>query len=404
VALLGLPESAFAGTGRLLSQWMSRAPRIDGQIAAGEWSEARLVDLGAGVTARIGNDARTLYLAILDSGDLAYGPADSITLIFDDEGGVAPVLDDSAWSNPSCQLTPLGEGQIFFQHDQDVAFVQYSQGTACNENHFITDRTSFRSAARPEGVSYETAIPLDGAGPLEAANGRRFGLLIAVVRDALYVACLPAACVFSPPGFQNLILASGGCNTGPQDFGQSPVIGLPLDWTGVVDIGTGLGWQQSEQDHEPELCLGNLTGGSGSAACVATGGYTSVEGEALLMLPLSVPEQSIVTVRFLANLQQMQAADAFGVLRRLQSLTLGSLLLWQEQHLAEQVEVTMDLNSPPYLGNPPIELIFGHYTSSAGTQEGGYAQVDDVELLCGPVLFSDAFESGLTTHWTADSP
>jgi len=38
VGLVGLPEVGLAGTGRLLSQWMSRAPRIDGQIAATEWS------------------------------------------------------------------------------------------------------------------------------------------------------------------------------------------------------------------------------------------------------------------------------------------------------------------------------------------------------------------------------
>jgi hypothetical protein len=40
-------------------------------------------------------------------------------------------------------------------------------------------------------------------------------------------------------------------------------------------------------------------------------------------------------------------------------------------------------------------------TFSAGGVEGGYAQVDDVELICGPGIFTDGFESGLTTHWSA---
>lgn len=63
VALAGLSDAVSAGTGRLVSHWMSRAPRIDGQIGAGEWNDAAAFDLGSGVAARIGNDARTLYLS-----------------------------------------------------------------------------------------------------------------------------------------------------------------------------------------------------------------------------------------------------------------------------------------------------------------------------------------------------
>ena len=35
---------------------------------------------------------------------------------------------------------------------------------------------------------------------------------------------------------------------------------------------------------------------------------------------------------------------------------------------------------------------------------GDTAQFDDLELLCSPSLFSDDFESGLTTHWCATVP
>ena len=87
LGLLTLPEAGGAGTGRLLSQWMSRAPRIDGQLAAGEWSAATLVPTSnPDVNLRIGNDGRTLYLAILDAGDLGSGGADFVFLRFDDKG------------------------------------------------------------------------------------------------------------------------------------------------------------------------------------------------------------------------------------------------------------------------------------------------------------------------------
>ena len=94
---------------------MSRAPRIDGEIEAAEWSSATCFDLGAGVSLCIGNDARTLYLGILDSSNPASGPGDFFILSFDDEGGTPPVLDDSDYANPVCQTSPtLGEGNFVF--------------------------------------------------------------------------------------------------------------------------------------------------------------------------------------------------------------------------------------------------------------------------------------------------
>ncbi len=132
LGLLLLPDAGVAGTGRLLSQWMSQAPRIDGQIAAGEWTAAKLVDLGAGVTLRIGNDGRTLYLAILDSADPIYTSNDSVGLLFDDEGGVPPVLDDGAFGSLLCHPTPdLGEGRIDFTFSQEVLYQEVPQSGFC---------------------------------------------------------------------------------------------------------------------------------------------------------------------------------------------------------------------------------------------------------------------------------
>ncbi len=77
----------------------------------------------------------------------------------------------------------------------------------------------------------------------------------------------------------------------------------------------------------------------------------------------------------------------------------NSLLFWLDENRNETVDLWI-----PVAGSPPVELWFTHSTFSAGGVEGGYAQIDDVELLCGPRIFADGFESGLTTHWSADVP
>jgi len=400
LALVGLSTAGFAGTGRLLSQWMSQAPRIDGQIAAGEWSAATLVDLGAGVTVRFGNDARTLYLAVLDSGDTGTAGVDMAFMAFDDEGGLPPILDDGAFTSPICQATPnLGEGGLTFRTDQIVQYDERLGSSGC-PGQLITDRLRFQTSPQPAGVTYEAAIPLDGPAPLQAGPGERFALMLRVFRDGGLVACFPDCFTLDPPNFRNLILASGGCNTGPQTFNS----GLPLDWTSLIYIGSGQGWQQSSLFADPVFCQDNVTGGSGTSACAANAFYTSAHTEADLHMPLPVSAQSTATVRFLASLAQGAPFDALVATTLEQDLTYNNLFFWQADHAGQPVALQMDLASPPYLGNPPLELLFAHITSTAGGVEGGYAQIDDVELTCGPVLFADGFESGLTTHWSASAP
>ena len=52
------------------------------------------IDLGDGVTARVGNDGRTLYLMLFDTrSDDPLG--DRMVLFFDDDGGTAPLLDET---------------------------------------------------------------------------------------------------------------------------------------------------------------------------------------------------------------------------------------------------------------------------------------------------------------------
>ncbi len=402
LALFGHPAAGSAGTGRLLSQWMTRAPRIDGQLAAGEWSAATLVPTSnPDVTLRIGNDARTLYLAILDAGDLSTAGVDLVYLVFDDEGGVAPVLDDGAFANSICQQMPnLGEGNLGFGSFQDAWFEERLTGVTVCPGQSLADRMGYHTAPQPEGVTYEMAIPLDGPVPLRAGPGERFAFMLRVFRDGGLAACLPDCPVQDPPNFRNLILASGGCNTGPQSFNS----GLPLDWTSLVFIGSGDGWQQSSLFGDPVFCQDNVTGGSGTSACAANVFYTAPFTEADLYMPLPVSGQSTATVRFLASLEQGAPSDTLVAAAILEDLSTQSLLGWQANHAGQPVEFQLDLLSPPYLGNLPVKLGFGHITTTLGGVEGGYAQIDDVELLCGPTLFADGFESGLTTHWSSDLP
>ncbi|MDQ1347387.1 MAG: hypothetical protein QG573_757 [Acidobacteriota bacterium] len=403
-ALLGpllLPAAGLAGTGRLVSPWVNRAPRIDGQLTAGEWNAAKLVDLGAGVSLLIENDARTLYLAVLDSGDLTLGSGDEFVLLFDDEGGAAPILDDNLWDGALCQATPeLGEGFLDFGWDQNVTYREYSGGYCSPQ--LLNDRATFRAAAQPQGVTYEIALPLDGPMPLSAAAGQRFAVWLVLYRDAAQVACLPNCGPSSPADFRNVVLASGGCNTGPQDFGSGdPLVGLPLDWTSENTTGGGPGWVQAPpaQFGDPVFCQANDTGGAGGAACIANFFCTAPRTDSLLRMPLALEGMTAATVRVRGVLQVAGPHEYldFGI-RRLDT-SGNSLLFWLDENRNETVELSI-----PVAGSPPVEFWFTHSTFSDGGVEGGYAQVDDVELTCGPRIFADGFESGLTTHWSADSP
>ncbi len=391
----------FGGTGRLVSPWVNRAPRVDGKILPGEWNAAKLVDLGSGVTLLVENDARTLYLAVLDSGDPTYTSNDSVGLLFDDEGGVPPILDDGAFGGVLCHPTAdLGEGRIDLTFSQAVVYQEVPQSGFCPDQ-VITGATSFRSALQPEGLTYEAAIPLDGPAPLQAGPGQRFGVALLIYRDGAPVVCLPAcATLGNPSSYRNLVLASGGCNTGPQEFGAGdPLVGLPLDWTSENTAGGGPGWVQAPpaQFGDPVFCQANDTGGTGGAACISNFFCTAPRTDSLLRMPLALEGETAATVRLRADLSFAAPAEYLDIgIHRLDT-SGNSLLFWLEENHNQTVELWI-----PVAGSPPVELWFTHSTFSAGGSEGGYAQIDDVELVCGPRIFSDGFESGLATHWSAD--
>jgi hypothetical protein len=261
-----------------------------------------------------------------------------------------------------------------------------------------TDRAHFAVAAQ-DGLTYEIAIPLDGPMPLRAQAGERFGIWLRVQRNASIVACLPAACggVY-PPDYRNLVLASGGCNSGAQGFGSGqPQIGLPLDWETSTESGTG--WQQSTVFADPVFCQENVTGGAGAAACVSEVSYSGGESYSILGVPVSLAGQTTAKMRLRALLEPGVGGAELRLGAFLHDASTSFPVVWYEAHASEALEI--DLPMSP--GNLPTDLYFWHLTESGG-QEGGFAEVDDVELLCGPVLFADGFDSGLTTHWSSTTP
>jgi hypothetical protein len=401
-----LAAAAAASTSALV--WTSRPPAIDGAISAGEWDGSVPFALADEVSARVSSDARTLYVRLIDARQGEPG-GDRMILFFDDDGGPGAVLDDGEWGAPACQGNPaLGEGELWIPAFGPVEF--YEWVTDGGGSHFCPAQPlsdGLRSAVGLVpgiGVVYEVAIPLDGPAPLGGAPGRRFGLqLRAVDGSGLGEVCFPS-CSLDPAVFQPVVLASGGCNTGPQTFGSGPPWeGLPLDWTSHVNIGDGEGWIQSLLFGDPVFCQDNVTGGSGAAACTANALYTQPLTRARLDIPLNLAGQGSVTVRARAYLlvdpNGEGESDYLDISVRRQDGTDSSELFWGGADQSGPLALPLALG-----GNPPVELWFTHLTFSAGGLEGGFAQIDDVELLCGPILFADGFESGLATHWTGQSP
>lgn len=396
--------AASAGTGRLLSNWMSYAPAIDGATSVADWSGSRLLSDGGGLSITIGNDARTLYLGVFDGGNVAVGPGDFVALFFDDEGGTAPVRDDGAWGNSGCQATAdAGEGEMLFAADGTVTYMEMvAPATGCSPLS-IPGRTRHAAGNSPQGSIFEIAIPLDGPAPLRLASGERFGLRLQVYRDGVNVGCVPA-CAGGPlpADYQNLVLASTGCNTGVHHLDA----GLPLDWTPRRDFGAPGGWVATGPSGDPVFCDEPQQGPGGSAACVSDFDYPVLVGssESYLDAPLAVTGFTYADIRYLATLVQGEPDTFLSLLVWSGAAFRDNPITWQDPYSLEPVAIHLALDQGPYIPNFQPDRISWYHGTLAGGIEGGYAQIDDYEVRCGPGLFADDFESGLSTHWSLTAP
>ena len=344
--------------------------------------------------------------SLVDTGDPSFGSGDGLSFYFDDEGGAPPFLDDSAYGGSGCLPTPdLGEGVIYMMGDQNVFYQLYFQGFSCPAES-VTARLTLRASSQPGGVTYEMAIPLDGPAPLRAQAGQRFGFSLRNFRGFTPAGCYPTCANTDPAAFRNLSLASGGCNTGPQEFGAgSPPAPLPLDWTNDVQTGGGPGWVQAPPPFfgDPVFCDANDTGGTGGSACVANFDAATTPARSVISVPLAVAGQGFARLRgkglLVVDPNGGGALDYLALCFLLEDGDSSCPVDWWGQNQAATWDLPLPLG-----GSLPIELWFEHATLQAGGLEGGYAQFDDIELVCGPVLFADGFDSGWTTHWSAEVP
>ena len=384
----------------VVSGWMSRAPVVDGFIGPGEWSEATEVTMATGVKFWVGSDARTLYLAVRDVDDAELDNGDGIHLSFDDQGGTPPRLDDGAWFVGCGSGKSDGEGGLLFG-PLGVFYTAGGFGSGCT-TWDVTNLVGYAAGLASAVVVHEIALPLDGATALEAVAGEQFKVRIGLIRDTNEPACYPD-CGIDPANYGPISLASIGCNSDAQTLADW----MPLDWKSTLDV-EGSGWGRSGVLADPVFCEANVTGGAGPAACTCNDFYEAADATASLYVPFNVSDQPEAELRMLTNFQEGDVDDQFSALVYREDLIALLLVHWTQSHGSpsgpgEAMVVPIPVLDSFFVGNPPRGIRFHHSTFLAGGQEGGFAQIDELELRCGPRLFADGFETRLTTHWSADA-
>jgi hypothetical protein len=151
---------------------------------------------------------------------------------------------------------------------------------------------------------------------------------------------------------------------------------------------------------------GNYTGGRGDAACASS---DLVQPQAydteLRTHRLDLSGQTSARLEFLVNYQDFDGGDELDV-----DVSTDSGVIWETVATAVNsygafrsapgVKISIDLAA--YLAGPAPRIRWRYYNDSASASNW-YAQIDNVQLLCGNGLFFDGFESGNTHAWTLES-
>jgi hypothetical protein len=152
--------------------------------------------------------------------------------------------------------------------------------------------------------------------------------------------------------------------------------GIPLGWQ-VVDNtgGTGLVWTTTA---DPACGRGNLTNGSGEAACADSdeAGYPAVPYDTELRTPtfdLSTVGAATLDVKAYYNDISTGFNDRFEV-DIWDGISWTNELSWDEDHMPED----FSLNLAAYAGLPTVQASFRY----SGDGYDWYAQVDDIALTC----------------------
>jgi hypothetical protein len=400
---LTTPLATAAQAPDLVVPWTPGPIAVDGDSEAA-WAAAETFFIGVdahSITFRALHDGRTLYVQVLELSDDTHEPGAGAAILFDDEGGVPPLLGDGGWTASACSaFANRGEGTLgwFLTSQSPIAveerWTEMTAGPACPT---IVGQNGSNAAIWFEpspvtGLATEVALPIEGSSALEVAAGERFGLHV----DAYYVAQGVSYWLgFWPPAGQvlgDVALAALRCNGPVEEIDPR----FPADWTN--DAAGGPGWLRSGA---AGCGVANATGAAGESACLVRGASTAQLGASLVSPWFSLLGESSAELSYRAIYIDAPASSNRLDLEARTTAAWAPLLSWTTTHGNPGGElVNVDLSG--FANEPRIQLRW-RYSVNKGDAGFG-AQVDQVRLRCSPYLFSDAFESGLTTHWSAESP
>ena len=409
IALTTVAPVAAGNTPPDLVVPMTPAPiAIDGQSDPA-WAAAETFFIGIDIFSivfRALHDERTLYLWIDNLTDTEHEPGAGVAIWFDDEGGPPPFLADGAWTAPACSaFANRGEGTLgwILTAAQPIAFeerwTESTSGPVCplelGENG--SSAAIWFDPSPANGFTTEVALPLDGSSALEATSGERFGLylqsLFVSAGQTFVVGTWPADGSPSPATFGDVALAAFGCNAAGEEIDPH----FPADWGN--DATGGPGWLRSGAGG---CGVANATGAAGESACLVRGATTLGLDASLVSPWFSLQSQTAATLTYRAvYVDAPVSSNRLDLEARTASSGWTPLLSWTTTHGQSGGEaVTIDLSS--YAAEPRVQLRW-RYSVPQGDAGFG-AQVDRIRLTCAPHLFSDNFESRLTTHWSATAP
>ena len=405
----GSAAALFAGTSnpKLVVPYTTEPIAIDGfSDAAWAASEAFVIGIDIFVvTFQALHDGRTLYVLVDNATAFEFEAGTGAAIWFDDEGGAAPQLWDDAWTAPTCSaFANRGEGRLgwFLTAPPTTAHEERweeitSGGTCPFELGQNGSSAAIYLAPPASGFTTEVALPLDGASALAAVSGEEFGLFV----QSIYVSQgIPIAVGYwptmggaLPPAFGNTALAALACNFGLAGFDPH----FPADW---LDEGSGgSGWLRSGG---AGCGTANGTGGAGESACVVRGSPPFPVNASLVSPWFSLRGQTAATLTYRAAYADAAgSADRLDLEVRTATVSWTPLLSWTQSHGVPGGElVNVDLSA--LASEARVQLRWRYSVQEGGAGFG--AQVDEVRIRCAPQLFADAFESGLTTHWSATVP
>lgn len=377
------------------------APAIDGVLES-VWADAATIWIGQdiySVTFRALHDGRTLYLLFEDLTNAWKPGHDEFWIFFDDEGGTPPRRWDGLWGADPCDADypeEEEEGGWGWINDEGYALderwrqVSQAGGVCADQSHLGFTRAAVTIAV-PEGPARaEVAIPLGQVeSTLGIAPGDEIGLRVDLYDGVFHAGVWPLESNF---GLAQLAVL--GCNVeGGEDFDP----GFPLDWE-VAGSGAAA-WRLSGTGGG-ECGVANETGGPGDAACAVYDGSLDGAASNLISPWFSLASQTNATLSYRAKYsEQVNAGSALTLEATTDGITWVPLLTWATSHASAGGEaVNVDLSG--YSGSPRLRL---RWRFSIADGFAG-AQVDEVRVDCAPFLFADGFETGLTTHWSAEAP